>query len=208
VAERRGVTGLPALWAGERARIAAGLRGALEAEARAGGEWTAVELEVAFGLPWVPDSTPPVPYTLPDGTTLRFRGQVDRIDRSPDGRRVRVIDYKTGRARGTAPALLAARDDPATVEEAQYYHPLGPSAGRRVAFTRAGWERRRADFDRAVALVVEGIREGRFFARPAACAARLPCAFDLACGAECRRWSEAKLADPAVQRHAELEAIE
>ena len=91
------------------------------------------------------------------------------------------------------------------MEEAQYYHPLGPSAGRRVAFTRAGWERRRADFDRAVALVVEGIREGRFFARPAACAARLPCAFDLACGAECRRWSEAKLADPAVQRHAELE---
>jgi hypothetical protein len=36
----------------------------------------------------------------------------------------------------------------------------------------------------------------------------MPCAFDLACGAECRRWSEAKLADPAVQRHAELEAIE
>jgi hypothetical protein len=186
-----------------------------------------VELEVAFGLPWVPDSTPPVPYTLPDGTTLRFRGQVDRIDRSPDGQRVRVIDYKTGRARGTAPdrlargtalqlaiyrlaaeALLAARDDPAIVEEAQYYHPLGPSAGRRIAFTRAGWERRRADFDRAVALVVEGIRAGRFFARPAACATRLPCAFDLACGAECRRWSEAKLADPAVQRHAELEAIE
>jgi hypothetical protein len=226
-AERRGVTGLPALWAGERARILAGLRGALEAEARSEGEWTVEALEVAFGLPWVPDSAPPVPYPLADGTTLRFRGRIDRIDRSRDGRRVRVIDYKTGRARWTAPdrlgrgaalqlpvyrlaaeALLAARGDPATVEEAQYYHPVGPSAGRRVTFTRAGWARRRAEFERAVALLVEGIRAGRFFARPDACAVRPPCAFDLACGAECRRWAEAKRADPAVQRHADLEAIE
>jgi len=55
--------------------------------------------------------------------------------------------------------------------------------------------------------VVEGIRAGRFFARPAACSGRYPCDFDLACGAERRRWAEAKAADPAATRHADLDTI-
>jgi hypothetical protein len=76
-----------------------------------------------------------------------------------------------------------------------------------VRFTRGGWEARRADFDRALQTIVGGIRAGRFFQRPGACA-RGPCAFDLACGAERARWAEAKRADPAVLAHEALEAIE
>jgi len=147
---------------------------------------------------------------------------------SLDGRRARVLDYKTGKLRSpktpdrlakgralqlpvyrlAAEALLAARGNPdSTVDEAQYYHVIGPDAGTRVRFTRAGWEARRADFDRVLATIVGGIRAGRFFQRPGACA-RGPCAFDLACGAERGRWAEAKRADPAVLAHETLEAIE
>jgi hypothetical protein len=148
------------------------------------------------------------------------------VDVSPDGRRARVLDYKTGRLRSlrtadrlakgralqlpiyrlAADALLADRG-PVTVDEAQYYHVIGPDAGTRVRFTRDGWESRRADFDLALATILGGIRAGRFFQRPSACA-RGPCAFDLACGAERARWADAKRADPAVTAHETLDTIE
>jgi RecB family exonuclease len=230
-AERRGVTGLPALWEGERARLRAELRSAIEAETDDAGGWVPALFEVVFGdeRPERPDETAgPLAYRLPDGVTLNLRGRIDRVDVSPDGRRARVLDYKTGKlrspktpdrlARGRAlqlpvyrlavEALLAARGSPnPTVDEAQYYHVIGPDAGTRVRFTRAGWDARRADFDRALQTIVDGIRAGRFFQRPGACA-RGPCAFDLACGAERGRWAEAKRADPAVLAHETLEAIE
>ena len=225
------MTGLPALWEGERARLRAELRSAIEAEADDAAGWVPALFEVVFGAdrPERPDETAaPLVYRLPDGATLNLRGRIDRVDVSPDGRRARVLDYKTGRlrspktpnrlARGRAlqlpvyrlavEALLAARGSPdSTVDEAQYYHVIGPDAGTRVRFTRAGWDARRADFDLALQTIVDGIRAGRFFQRPGACA-RGPCAFDLACGAERGRWAEAKRADPAVQAHETLEAIE
>jgi hypothetical protein len=37
---------------------------------------------------------------LGSGRVMRFRGAVDRIDRSPDGSRLVVLDYKTGTTRG------------------------------------------------------------------------------------------------------------
>jgi ATP-dependent helicase/nuclease subunit B len=226
-AERRGVTGLAALWAGERLRLRAELRAALAAEAVAAEDWVPAAFEVPFGLPGAEASTEPVPYGLADGTTFRFRGRIDRLDRSRDGSRARVVDYKSGRVRGgrtadrllrgralqlpiyrlAAAAWLQAAGTPATVEDAQYYHVVGRDAGARVRFTRAGWEERRADFDRVLALLAEGLRAGRFFALPERCAGRYPCDFDLACGAERARWAEAKLADPARQRHEELETI-
>jgi ATP-dependent helicase/DNAse subunit B len=225
-AERRGVTGLPALWAGEQARLREELLSALDAEADDPVGWRPALFEVAFGVEGRDGAAAPFAYRLPDGTTLRLRGQIDRVDVSPDGRRARVLDYKTGRLRSlrtadrlakgralqlpvyrlAAETLLAATGD-AAVDEAQYYHVIGPDAGTRVRFTRTGWETRRADFDRALATIVGGIRAGRFFQRPGACA-RGPCVFDLACGAERGRWAEAKRADPAVTAHETLEAIE
>ena len=225
-AERRGVTGLPALWAGEQARLREELLSALDAEADDPVGWRPALFEVAFGVEGREGAAAPFAYRLPDGTTLRLRGQIDRVDVSPDGRRARVLDYKTGRLRSlrtadrlakgralqlpvyrlAAETLLAATGD-AAVDEAQYYHVIGPDAGTRVRFTRTGWEARRADFDRVLATIVGGIRAGRFFQRPGACA-RGPCVFDLACGAERGRWAEAKRADPAVAAHETLEAIE
>jgi hypothetical protein len=215
------------LWAGERERLREELLSALEAESADPAGWRPAFFEVAFGLDWRADGIAPLVYRLADGTSLRLRGQIDRIDVSPDGRRARVVDYKTGRARSprtpdrlgkgralqlpvyrlAAEALLAERAGQAAADEAQYYHVIGPDAGARIRFTRAGWESRRADFDRALQTIVDGVRAGRFFQRPGACA-RGPCAFDLACGAERGRWAEAKRADPAVVAHETLESIE
>ena len=226
-AEGRGVTGLPTLWAGERARLRAEVHSAMVADAESAETWVPILFEAAFGLEWREDSGPALTYPLPDGTTVRLAGLVDRMDRSPDGARARVIDYKTGRVRqGVSPdrlwggralqlpvyrlaagQILATLGTPAEIEAAEYYHVIGRDAGRRVRFTRAGWETRQADFDRVLALAAEGIRAGRFFPWPRTCARRGPCEFDLACGAERLRWAEAKAADPAAQRHAELEGI-
>jgi ATP-dependent helicase/nuclease subunit B len=232
-AERRGVTGLPALWAGERARLRAELLSALEAEAddAAGqepdGRWIPARFEAAFGVEWREGAGPALAYPLPDGTEIRLCGTIDRIDLSPDARHARVLDYKTGRVRSprspdrlgrgralqlpiyrlAAEALLLSGGRESAVDEAQYYHVIGPDAGTRIRFTRAGWETRRADFDRVLQLVVDGIRAGRFFQRPGTCAPRGPCAFDLACGAERARWADAKRADPAVVAHDALEEI-
>jgi RecB family exonuclease len=229
-AERRGVTGLPALWAGERARLHAELLSALEAEADAAGgpdSWIPTRFEAAFGVEWRDGAGAPLAYRLSDGTEIQVCGTIDRIDVSADEQRVRVLDYKTGRVRTArtpdrlgrgralqlpiyrlaAEALLLAEGRRLAVDEAQYYHVIGPDAGTRVRFTRAGWEARRADFDRALQVIVDGIRAGRFFQRPGSCAPRGPCAFDLACGAERARWAEAKRADPAVVAHDTLEAI-
>ncbi len=35
----------------------------------------------------------------PSGVPVRFRGRIDRVDRSPDGQRVIAVDYKTGKRR-------------------------------------------------------------------------------------------------------------
>ena len=158
------------------------------------GEWIPARFEAAFGVEWREGAGPPLAYPLPDGTEIRLCGTIDRIDLSPDERHARVLDYKTGRVRTprtpdrlgrgralqlpiyrlAAEALLPAGGGELAVDEAQYYHVIGPDAGTRIRFTRAGWDTRRADFDRVLQLIVDGIRAGRFFQRPGTCAPRGP----------------------------------
>ncbi|WP_158041185.1 PD-(D/E)XK nuclease family protein [Kocuria sp. CNJ-770] len=54
------------------------------------GGWGLNAPEVDFG------EDPEIALDLPDGTVLRFRGKVDRVDRHEDGT-MRVVDYKSGR---------------------------------------------------------------------------------------------------------------
>lgn len=65
--------------------------------------WSYLAEEASFG-PEDTDSYPPVELALKDGTVVRFRGKVDRIDGHNDGR-VRVIDYKTGKVNDKYKAL-------------------------------------------------------------------------------------------------------
>ncbi|MGN7198590.1 PD-(D/E)XK nuclease family protein [Arthrobacter sp. SAFR-044] len=63
--------------------------------------WKYLAEEASFG-PEDTDTHPPVELLLDDGTTVRFRGKVDRIDQHSDGS-VRVIDYKTGKSKDYDP---------------------------------------------------------------------------------------------------------
>ncbi len=97
-AEQRGITGKPLTWAAERARILRDLECFLDAdEARRRATGFIYErAEVAFGATRDgKPSLPPVVLTLPDGSQVRFRGYIDRVDRGPAGELL-VTDYKSG----------------------------------------------------------------------------------------------------------------
>ena len=95
-AERRGVTGRKVPWVVARRRIREAAHRFLAADEHARATFGVVPapggLERAFG----DAGREPVVVTLGDGRDVRFRGRIDRVDRSPDGHRAVVYDYKTG----------------------------------------------------------------------------------------------------------------
>jgi ATP-dependent helicase/nuclease subunit B len=119
-AEARGLTGFPLSWRVLSNELLADLRHVVATDPC----WTAgpppARFEWSFGgltgagapaagalppaaaaspdRPATPTDRPPAsPELLVAGRLVRFRGRIDRIDASPDGRRVRLVDYKTGR---------------------------------------------------------------------------------------------------------------
>jgi ATP-dependent helicase/DNAse subunit B len=228
-----GARGLAPFWQGERTRLLADIQAALDAEAREG-TWVPTAFEVTFGAGVdaragdATEAAPPVVHALASGRRLTFRGRLDRLDVSRDGTRARVIDYKSGRAPRAAGARLAggtalqlpiyrlaaeglcrARDLPARVEEAQYYHLTRRGERRRLRFTEEDWTTRRADFERALEIVLDGIAGGRFFQNPSAETCRA-CDYPVACGPlrERMAWVERKLGDPVREPYHQLGAIE
>jgi len=95
-AEQRGVTGRPLLWRFAQRRIRRTALHFLQVDEAVRRQHGAApgpdDLEVSFGEAGQPDVVVP----LPEGRAVRFRGRIDRLDRSPDGRTVVVYDYKTG----------------------------------------------------------------------------------------------------------------
>ena len=98
-AEQRGITGRSVMWTLARRRIVHTARRFLRVDEHVRKDLHVVPapdgLERAFGI----DGAPPVAVGLDNGTTVHFRGRIDRVDRSPDGRRTVVYDYKTGGSR-------------------------------------------------------------------------------------------------------------
>ncbi len=92
VAESRGVTGRGLLWELEKQNIRDDLGAFLVAEAglRQRIDTGDIQVEVPFGLGG--DS----PAVVDEATGLSFRGLIDRVDTSGDGKSVLVMDYKTG----------------------------------------------------------------------------------------------------------------
>jgi len=123
----------------------------------------------------------------PDGgkpeEVLRIRGWPDRIDRSPDRKSIRIVDYKTGGSVKHDPGsfmggkalqlplyLFAALQedpgaDPAGSEAA--YHYLSRKEGFQVVPVIEGdWERKRETLHRILRVVLDGIRGGFFPQNP------------------------------------------
>lgn len=106
------------VWERNQAMIRQDLQRVLdEDDARSAEGWSYLAEEASFG-PEDTDSYPPVELILDDGTVVRFRGKVDRIDRNVDGT-VKVIDYKTGKADKFRPL----RNHP-TAEGTRYQLPV------------------------------------------------------------------------------------
>jgi RecB family exonuclease len=93
--EAQGLTGKPLLWHLERDRIRRDLDGFLRADADRSEKTGFYFLrgEHSFGDPGGGAAEVSVP--LDDGTSIAFRGRIDRVDRDVSGR-LAVYDYKTG----------------------------------------------------------------------------------------------------------------
>ncbi len=106
---------LPVLWELEGGSILRRLEASLAADSvhRSSRDLAPVAVEHTFGFE--DGGPPPVRVELPDGRSVAFRGKVDRIDASPDGGRVVVIDYKTGSDRDYTSLPKAGKGKPADI---------------------------------------------------------------------------------------------
>jgi RecB family exonuclease len=180
-AERRGVTGRPLQWQLARRRIRQTVERFLVTDdlvRSALGVVPATDgLELVFGSADVPVEVS-VDLAAGGSRSVAFRGRIDRVDRSPDGRRAVVYDYKTGWPRrlhddpvaaGQALQLpvyaLAARSRFGAEEVASYYwYTRNDGRAALVGFDVDDACRER--FVEVVGHEVEGIEAGCFPAYP------------------------------------------
>ena len=213
--ERRGLTGRPVLWSVDRSVIRGQLRHFLREDDRYRAEHLAVpaSVEESFGR----GGAEPLAVGLPDGRQVRFRGTVDRIDRTAGGG-LSVLDYKTGGHKkeeddpfqgGTRLQLAlygqaARRRHPATGPVEVRYWYVSDGAAKRGRYLQEGFtldDRRQRQFSELVGKLVEGIEGGRFPGNPDGCAR---CDFTHVCPPDRARSWDHKAADPWVADYREL----
>ncbi|MEV1129286.1 PD-(D/E)XK nuclease family protein [Agromyces sp. NPDC049794] len=175
--ERRGLTGHPRLWERERVVLLDDLEAILDLddEAHRANDSRILASELVFGM----RDAPPVLIHVGTGA-VAMRGSADRVDETRDGRLI-VTDFKTGRMRG-----FTDIGNDSVVAGTKLQLPLYAHAAR-AAFSRdrvtAGyWFIGRRDRGRRIDLplddalestyaaaletLTDGIRDGRFIARP------------------------------------------
>ena len=185
-AESRGVTGKLLMWSLQREEILNDLESFLERDSQIRAQFgvSPAAVESRFGM--AGDSWPDAVLSLEDGTVIRFRGVIDRVDTSSDGSGALVLDYKTGSVaaysnlkddpidRGQRLQLgvysLAARSalgDDAEVGAAYWFVTnRGGMSLRPSVPVKFGSEEYRVPFNAAVSTIVSGIRNGVFPANP------------------------------------------
>jgi ATP-dependent helicase/nuclease subunit B len=180
-ARERGVTGHPALWRLESRRMEKNLAEWLRREIDRSEEtgMSSIDEEVKFGLPG--SDSPAVDVDIPGMGTIRFRGIIDRIDKSDDGSTVKVVDYKTGNpdrlkllthdltAGGTLlqlPVYIHAARAlyPDNELEAGYWFVF--ETGKNKEWKSATAAELQPSFERSLRTISHGIQGGVFPARP------------------------------------------
>lgn len=217
--EAQGRVGRPLLWKMTRTRIKRELENfiLLDDATRAELDLSPISTEASFGF----DEIAPVRRTLPGGSTVRFRGSADRIDRANSGA-VLITDYKTGSSFSfkdidsdnavvsgkklqlpiyalAAQMLLSAEDSPVRAE----YRFL--TEGKRIGY---GVDAEvLAQFDSAVTTILAGISQGLFPQHPEDAFAYTPCLYcdpdEQGNGAVHRRWDHKKY-EPVLDAYREL----
>ena len=183
-AETRGVTGKELMWQLDREDILNDLDTFLERDShvreRFGVSPTSVEARFGLGK----DSWPEAVCVLEDGTTVRFRGIIDRIDADPEGKAVLVVDYKTGGTSSYAGMKKDMVDNGKRLQLGVYSLAAQGAMGDDVEVRAAYWfitnkagfqmippepvamDEFQARFKEAVSTIVSGIRNGLFPANP------------------------------------------
>ena len=188
-AESKGLTGTPVYWHHDRSRIMADLDRFLreDNELRQDRLVAPVASELAFGMGGSkPGGHEVIEVDLPEGRSVRFRGQIDRVDQGEGG--LLVTDYKTGKAdpyrgldegsknwdpvqRGTRLQLLvyglAARAGLANSDipvRAQYWFVTGEQEFKTCGYSLD--ESALSRFRDVLGTITEGITTGVFCDRP------------------------------------------
>jgi hypothetical protein len=222
--EGRGVTGKALLWRLERARVLRDLAGFLDKdeELRRTHRVLPTDVELSFGLAGADEPAIVVPL---DGRAVAFRGRIDRVDRAPDGSRLVVLDYKSGKLiemyrkldsdavhRGRLLQLpvygLAAQQRYGGEHIDAYYWFVTEQDGyepRGFALDAARLDR----FRDVLGTIVRGIGEGLFPARPGPPREGRPencqiCPFDRVCPRDRTRVWERKHRAPALREFVAL----
>lgn len=215
---QQGLTGRTLFWQVQKAAVTRDLERFLVEDTRYRKQKGAVPeaVEYRFGS----GGRPAVTVPLGGDRVVSFRGSVDRVDRltaaSSDGPVYVVIDYKTGGfygmldddpvARGTKLQLpiygLAMRQQmEAAGVEVRYWF-----VSERANFAEYGYELTAAHGERVqevLRVLVAGIEEGRFPARPAQGSCGI-CPFDEICPADRLPSWERKRRDPLLAEYAGL----
>jgi hypothetical protein len=218
--EGLGLTGRALFWGRDRARILADLDATLtfDEEVRRVNGGRHLHAELGFGLG--DEDLPPVALDLPDGRQVRFRGQIDRIDRTDAGGLV-VADYKTGSAGsyqglsernpdqggthlqlavyGAAARAAVGEPDADVRSEYWFVSAKGRFATKGYVLTPEISER----ISETLGLIVDGIEAGLFPAHPTDHQGQpwnpcWSCDPDFLGVADLRRQWEHKAADPAM----------
>lgn len=221
-ADAAGLTGKPILWQLARARILRDLRGFLDSDEKLRSECGVLPeaVELSFGM----RNEKPIVVQLGD-RAIAFRGRIDRVDRSPDGTHLVVLDYKSGTTygykdlhkdivqRGTSLQLpvyaLAAKQRYGEVDTSAFYWFINEQANyehRGSAMGDSEMER----FETALGVIGRGIEQGVFPARPGARGKETGwqnctfCAYDRACAPNRDRVWERKRGAPEAREYVAL----
>jgi ATP-dependent helicase/DNAse subunit B len=218
------------LWEVERDALIGLLKEWLKFEkARANEGMRIARLEQSFGTF---ASGACLPFRVQAGNhTFDFRGRIDRIDVSIDGKRARVIDYKTGalpepmaNSKTRTPLMSGERIQLAVYRgalsvlsefgglesiEGEYLH-LQPKDGRIVACIFSDEELQKAlqNLPGILEIVEDGLEKGIYFARTNGVIRPSGhcdyCDYLSICGKDRMQREERKSADPAVGRFMEI----
>ena len=179
----QGLTGPPLLWELDQQELLEDLQTFLQKEIEDAEKMIPTYFEVRFGYQSTGSrkgpSGEPISLALKDGTAISFRGRMDRVDFSPEGDSLRVIDYKTGKLQGEEDGfcggttlqlplyLMAACQiwNQADIEKswAEYYSVSRKGEFERLPFRGERWKENEITLKRILETISRGIREGTFF---------------------------------------------
>ncbi len=224
--EEAGLTGHPLMWEIERDQILEDLERVVEAEGRREDRFEPRHFEVRYGMKAAlqqaggaaATEAGPVELEILPGRTIALKGSIDRIDVSPDGELLQVVDYKTGRIQdrytndslkgGTTVQLplylmasekLMAREHPGIRAELARYVSVDRRGGfREVTFSARALQERREALAFAIRTYAHGAGRGVYFAYPDDKVCRW-CDYRLACGEGRRERFELKSRDETAE---------